>query len=206
MKITYSLSEFFPVILGYVNKRKRSILMQSGKFVKITLLHRLMAAQGFHKIKCHGCGTQVVEVEEHPIFNKKNKHIKSYITFNTSNNSILTIDHIIPKSMGGSNKFQNLQMMCRDCNGIKNDRLICEYKKIYSMCDIHYHIRGKYPDHPHINDLMEHHVDVMSKHWNTEEYLLDEIGAIGYLSFLNDLFEFEVSLEELKYELIPKEN
>ena len=31
----------------------------------------------------------------------------------------LTIDHVIPVSMGGTNHHSNLQLLCRSCNSIK---------------------------------------------------------------------------------------
>jgi len=34
----------------------------------------------------------------------------------------LTVDHVIPKSRGGDNQDENLQTMCRRCNGRKANR------------------------------------------------------------------------------------
>ena len=34
-----------------------------------------------------------------------------------------TIDHIVPKSRGGTNAWDNLALACRSCNGAKGDRM-----------------------------------------------------------------------------------
>jgi len=34
-----------------------------------------------------------------------------------------TIDHVIPRSLGGTNKEDNLQLLCKECNEEKADRL-----------------------------------------------------------------------------------
>lgn len=35
----------------------------------------------------------------------------------------LTLDHIIPRSKGGSNRYQNLRTLCRPCNMERSDNV-----------------------------------------------------------------------------------
>ena len=34
----------------------------------------------------------------------------------------LTIDHVVPRSRGGTDHLENLQLLCAACNSIKGDR------------------------------------------------------------------------------------
>lgn len=45
----------------------------------------------------------------------------------------LTLDHILPKSRGGKNDFDNLQTLCGKCNREK-DREIIDYRKVAVGC------------------------------------------------------------------------
>ncbi len=36
----------------------------------------------------------------------------------------LTLDHIIPRALGGSGDLENLQLLCEPCNNIKGDKII----------------------------------------------------------------------------------
>lgn len=64
-------------------------------------------------------------------FNAKRKPIseklKSFILLRDNHclkcgsNDDLTIDHVIPVSIGGDNSHKNLQCLCRKCNSIKSN-------------------------------------------------------------------------------------
>lgn len=43
------------------------------------------------------------------------------------NHKHMTIDHIIPLSKGGTDDFDNLQCVCKKCNGFKGDMLPEEF-------------------------------------------------------------------------------
>ena len=48
-------------------------------------------------------------------------HLNLYAIDDEGNEVLMTQDHIIPKSMTGSNHIDNLQTMCINCNGLKGD-------------------------------------------------------------------------------------
>ena len=36
----------------------------------------------------------------------------------------LTLDHIVPSSLGGRNAFTNMQVLCRECNHEKDNEIV----------------------------------------------------------------------------------
>jgi len=70
----------------------------------------------------HG-GVELVDYKRFKVSSK----LKSYIIdrdkrcLKCDSNSDLTIDHIVPVSLGGDNHHSNLQCLCRKCNSIKSD-------------------------------------------------------------------------------------
>lgn len=44
--------------------------------------------------------------------------------YNDTKRNFLTVDHIIPKAIGGDNDIENLRIACIDCNRIKGSKLL----------------------------------------------------------------------------------
>jgi 5-methylcytosine-specific restriction endonuclease McrA len=49
---------------------------------------------------------------------------------------VLTVDHIVPLSLGGSNDISNLQPLCASCNSSKHDRVIDFRKTFYQQREL----------------------------------------------------------------------
>jgi 5-methylcytosine-specific restriction endonuclease McrA len=47
-----------------------------------------------------------------------------HVDLYTHDFELMTIDHIYPKSKGGTNDLNNLQPMCQTCNSKKSDKLL----------------------------------------------------------------------------------
>jgi hypothetical protein len=70
---------------------------------------------------CYNCGIEgrffVKEKNENDI----SFHLNLYAIDDDGNEILMTKDHVIPKSRGGSNKLKNLKTMCSKCNQEKGD-------------------------------------------------------------------------------------
>jgi 5-methylcytosine-specific restriction endonuclease McrA len=91
---------------------------QPGRRVKqkLGLLHR--------SSRCKQCQTPVRHLEYW-----KGEFMTWRFTNRDSGKVILfTIDHIVPKSKGGANTLDNLQIMCEQCNWDKADKVSHTFK------------------------------------------------------------------------------
>lgn len=76
-------------------------------------------------VNCNVCGAKgyIFAVERHKKHIGDGYHLNLY----TKDGRLMTNDHIIPKSQGGSNGMENLQPMCQNCNNKKGSELKHNY-------------------------------------------------------------------------------
>lgn len=67
--------------------------------------------------------TPVPKLTRKDVFKRDN-----YLCLSCGTDEDLTLDHIVPRSKGGSNKINNLQILCWNCNLAKGDNIV-DYRK-----------------------------------------------------------------------------
>lgn len=78
-----------------------------------------------HNGKCGYCGKKL---------KRSWRHVYSQSAF--------TIDHIVPKSKGGTSAYENLMPCCRKCNFLKGNKSLKEFRKILNT-DFYFERRHK---------------------------------------------------------------
>lgn len=102
------------------------------RVISLKLLHTLYKDHRrlgvFHRkgtiCVCCGAGKEGVYLVENHTTNKKGRAASVHVDIFTKSWVLMTVDHIIPKSEGGTSDWDNLQPMCTDCNRKKASLLI----------------------------------------------------------------------------------
>lgn len=114
------------------------VLRLVGKFshwwfagMRVSLMSKRYLNYKEHGLKCVSCGLvgTRMALEKHYSTKGDKYHFNLYAINEHGSEVLMTVDHIIPKSRGGSNKLDNLQTMCSVCNNKKADRLPGEPKR-----------------------------------------------------------------------------
>ena len=116
---------FFKLNTLYDFDYAREILLQNYSGCRTVTLQRLL-----FEPYCVSCGIKA----KYAIKVKENKYWNSVLIYaeDIHGNLIqMTTDHIVPKSLGGTNQRTNLQTMCEICNHSKQNYNNIDYNKYY---------------------------------------------------------------------------
>lgn len=84
--------------------------------------------KGFSCVQCGLEGNKIIKSKD----KCGNVHYDLY-HWTPGKRILMTVDHIIPKSLGGGNQLENLQPMCCKCNTAKGNKI---YLPIQVNCEL----------------------------------------------------------------------
>ena len=96
---------------------KQNIVIIDGFSIRKNEKYAFFLEQG---LKCRCCKRHV----EYVTVSRVKKTGYYHLSFHLADDTILTIDHIVPKSIGGENDSSNFQALCEICNRKKGERII----------------------------------------------------------------------------------
>lgn len=77
--------------------------------------------------KCVRCGIEATRVITYTLAGEEHKQV--YINI-FAGSRMMTADHILPRSLGGSDALSNLQLMCYKCNTRKNNTISAQERQM----------------------------------------------------------------------------
>lgn len=118
---TYTKSEDIMNILNRICNCKRSVYKIDGYKIKANnVKYKVFFLKGLECVCCCLKGS-LLAIEKCRGNPKNLYHLNLYAIDEDGKEVMMTQDHIIPKSMTGSNHIDNLQTMCINCNNLKGD-------------------------------------------------------------------------------------
>lgn len=110
---TYTLDEVFK----WIDDNPRRVYWEKDGFVINTKRAKIFRKKGIICVNC-GCTGEFFALETDK---GGGVHLDLY-GYIDNTEVLITVDHIIPKSKGGTNDMINFQTMCKLCNEMKADK------------------------------------------------------------------------------------
>ena len=123
-KETYEINTILPFIKQSFHSNSVNKIVLDKDNIKINSIR----LKTFYKNqKCVQCGIESKFFRKEKGLCDKSYHLNLYAIDEKGNEVLMTKDHIIPKSKGGSDKLKNLQTMCYNCNQQKSNSIKIQY-------------------------------------------------------------------------------
>lgn len=117
LSVSYDVAVVLPKLAS--DEKVRIHLEEFGTAIKTgSLRYNLFHEKG---LKCALCELEIGFLAAERDRGVEHYHVNAYGVDEDGDEVLFTKDHIIPKSRGGDDSMDNLQVLCLPCNYIKND-------------------------------------------------------------------------------------
>lgn len=112
----------YPVqmIIDLINSPKRRVVLDGDEVRVKGVRMKSFAVNG---VTCVTCGLVGKFFVKEKLPNDNSFHLNLYAIDDNGKEVLMTRDHILPKSKGGSERLDNMQTMCTRCNGKKGNKV-----------------------------------------------------------------------------------
>jgi len=117
-KKRYPIEEVLSKIKPNVRKKESLVEFDGDRIKMNSHRYHLFATKGVRCVKCGLVGKFFAKEKTLP---DERPHFNLYAVDENGNEVLMTKDHIIPKSRGGTNHISNYQTMCGPCNQAKGN-------------------------------------------------------------------------------------
>jgi hypothetical protein len=184
-------------------KKVKTIILPNNHKYRLTDTFNLFMEKGN---VCRACGKIGLYFLEIPKKITKYESLSNIFLY-TEDGKLMTGDHIIPKSAGGSGRMMNMQPMCTICNWVKDDKIPeVEMDYLYNYRQILDLVLSKHPQGTIIGDKFYNEYKITMRYRCIKKMSslmnLDEVQI--YLYLIKDEYKIDIKLEDLRVKLAPK--
>lgn len=184
--------------------------LPSGKKAKVT---RKMKAFHFHGTKCAKCGLEglffmnadsgeeAIDLNLFGLVDAEKDGEQGVRLI------MLTVDHIMPLSKGGGNHQENLQVMCKNCNGEKGSRLEKKLEYGFLFRSVRDYVLARHPDSEKRDRFLAEFKELMKPYRipKTNSVLCGSRREMrNYLEYVRAKYGYRVPLKKIKIVYKPE--
>ena len=193
----YNVSIITELISEAIKLKRRTLILPSGKVVRLSKTLKTFYYRG---VVCAFCGIEGIRFREVKHSNKTHLQL-----FGSKDNVeiLMTCDHIIPQSKGGSSSFFNLQTLCYQCNSDKKDLIdqtIVDNAQ-YSYKSIKDYVFNNYPQSPLRSKFSREFSRIQATKKSTDKFGfkcggIDE--TLQLLYYIQNKYGYKIRLQHLR--------